>query len=292
MLRNRGSTTGSSSSSSSSSNENGVPSKSKSSSIRSFSVGKGRYQSTKFFILVTFVTAFCSLYMYLYFGMDSNENNNNARLLFVNGKGIEQNNRSIEDHGSIGIAAGEKGNVRSGEGGDDNTDDIHIVFSTDCSAYQHWQSYLLFFSAYRIKQPGKITRIASGCSEESKKMEEAWHNEHVKKMSEDYNIHFTPQFSAVKDKHGNTKGDYKFFNKPMGLLHWLEHGNEQVINTSTGEIKNENALIALIDPDMIFLKHLTREFSGEKMVIRRAAESELKKFRVDHGVVRIKDVVS
>ena len=189
------------------------------------------------------------------------------------------NNLSAEVQGGIGEAKVENVTQEGSEG----NDDIHIVFSTDCSAFQHWQSYLLFYSAYRIKQPGKITRIASGCSDDGKKIEESWHNEHIKKMSKDYNIHFTPHFSTVKDEAGNAKGDYKFFNKPMGLLHWLEHGEGMGVDVNTGKMKNENTVVALLDPDMILLKHITRDFSNEKMVIRPSHDPE--RFRVEHGVV-------
>lgn len=37
---------------------------------------------------------------------------------------------------------------------------MHIIFSTDCSAYQDWQSIVLFYSARTVKQPSPITRIA------------------------------------------------------------------------------------------------------------------------------------
>jgi len=75
---------------------------------------------------------------------------------------------------------------------------LHIIFSTDCSTYQQWQSYLFFYSAYAIGQPGYITRIVSGCnndddddddtsggsSSSSKKKKEdeelQWHNIHVR----------------------------------------------------------------------------------------------------------------
>jgi hypothetical protein len=46
-----------------------------------------------------------------------------------------------------------------------NDDDIHIVFSTDCSGYQHWQSMLTSYSAARVGQKGRVTRIASGCTD-------------------------------------------------------------------------------------------------------------------------------
>ena len=41
-------------------------------------------------------------------------------------------------------------------------------------------------------------------------------------MSDRFRIHFTPHFSGVKDPvTGEVKGDYKFFNKPFGLKHFL-----------------------------------------------------------------------
>merc|ERR1719232_1244004 len=76
----------------------------------------------------------------------------------------------------------------------------HLVFSTDCSAYQHWQSYMLFFSAMKINQPGFVTRIASGCSEEDERNERAWHETHISIMSSQFQIHFTPAYSKV-DEH-------------------------------------------------------------------------------------------
>lgn len=39
-----------------------------------------------------------------------------------------------------------------------NDDVIHILFSTDCSTYQDWQSLLVFHSAYAVGQKGEITR--------------------------------------------------------------------------------------------------------------------------------------
>ena len=106
---------------------------------------------------------------------------------------------------------------------------LHIIFSTDCSTYQQWQSYLFFYSAYAIGQPGYITRIVSGCnnddddddddddtsggsSSSSKKKKEdeelQWHNIHVRHvMSDWYRIHFTPKFSTVKQYDEEENGD-------------------------------------------------------------------------------------
>ena len=40
---------------------------------------------------------------------------------------------------------------------------VHIVFSTDCSGYQHWQSIVLYYSLRRSGHLGPVTRVASGC---------------------------------------------------------------------------------------------------------------------------------
>ena len=154
----------------------------------------------------------------------------------------------------------------------------HLIFSTDCSEFQHWQSYMLFHSAYKVNQPGTITRIASGCSDDEMIKAQNWHDEHVSKvMGERFKIHLTPHFSGVKDeKTGETVGDYKFFNKPFGLRHWMEH--------SDGNINgNEDAVVILIDPDMVLLRPITGDFSNDRETVvgKRAAVN--RKFKVEHG---------
>lgn len=138
---------------------------------------------------------------------------------------------------------------------------LHMVFSTDCSSYQHWQAYLMFHSAMEVNQPGYVTRIASGCSKEEAKIAKEWHEKHITKpMSNRFIIHFTPHFSSVKDKDGNTKGDYKFFNKPFGVLHWMENGIDRKGSMA-------DAIVILIDPDMLLLRPVTHDFSDERDTI-------------------------
>ena len=161
---------------------------------------------------------------------------------------------------------------------------VHIVFSTDCSAFQHWQSYLLFYSAYRINQPGKITRIASGCTDEEEAEEQAWHNQHISSvMTEDYTIHFTPHFSAVKDASGEVKGDYKFFNKPMGLKHWMENSPDMGVDGGVVLPEHEDTIVALLDPDQLLLKQIGDDFSDLKLTLVSKFAEEGRKFKVEHG---------
>uniref|UniRef100_A0A7S4ITT2 Uncharacterized protein n=1 Tax=Odontella aurita TaxID=265563 RepID=A0A7S4ITT2_9STRA len=159
----------------------------------------------------------------------------------------------------------------------------HIVFSTDCSAYQHWQSYVLFYSALKVGQEGFVTRIASGCSDKDGKAELEWHNKHIRgPMSDKFGLHLTPHFSSVK-KDGEVVGDYEFFNKPFGLRHWMEHGEGMGINTNTGAMKNEDMIIVLLDPDQILLRPFTDDFSNDDEVLIHNSRKENRKFKVEHG---------
>lgn len=118
---------------------------------------------------------------------------------------------------------------------------------------------------------GTIVRIASGCGEDEEEAAQKWHDEHIANVfGERYRIHFTPHFSSVKDSDGNVKGDYKFFNKPFGLRHWMANTNI-----------NDNDIVVLIDPDMIILTQLNGDFSSQRDVIVGNRKQE--KFKVEHG---------
>ena len=42
---------------------------------------------------------------------------------------------------------------------------VHVVFSTDCTAFQHWQALVLLQTAASAGQRGRATRIVSGCAD-------------------------------------------------------------------------------------------------------------------------------
>jgi hypothetical protein len=69
-------------------------------------------------------------------------------------------------------------------------EDIHVIFSTDCTPFQDWQTIVLFHSARTVGQKGSITRIASGCDDDKKKELTALYA----KLYPDYRVHFTPDF--------------------------------------------------------------------------------------------------
>jgi len=97
-------------------------------------------------------------------------------------------------------------------------DEFHVVFSTDCGSYQDWQSEVVYHSATLAGQPGRITRIASGCTAAEAAKLRARHAE--PDLAGRFLVHLTPHFSTD----GDSGKDYKFYNKPYGLRHWLGAG--------------------------------------------------------------------
>lgn len=59
------------------------------------------------------------------------------------------NPKSLQDFGHGG-SVDSGGSVRGALTNGNGSDQVHVIFSTDCSAFQHWQSYLLAFSAYQV----------------------------------------------------------------------------------------------------------------------------------------------
>ena len=122
---------------------------------------------------------------------------------------------------------------------------VHVIFSTDCNPFQDWQSIVVFHSARTVGQVGPVTRIASGCSEEKKVELTALY----KKLYPEYHVHFTPDFK--KDE--KTGKSYHFYNKPYGLQHWLQYADPPI---------PDHTIVALIDPDMVFLRPISTQVAG------------------------------
>lgn len=143
--------------------------------------------------------------------------------------------------------------------------EFHVIFSTDCGSYQDWQSEVVYHSATLVGQPGTITRIASGCTEAEAAKLVARHA--LPDLAGRFLVHLTPHFSTD----GESGKDYKFYNKPYGLRHWLAHAEPPL---------GEDAVVALIDPDFIFLRPMTADVSNSSAILasapvdaRRAARS-------------------
>ena len=127
---------------------------------------------------------------------------------------------------------------------------LHIIFSTDCTAAQDWQSLVLFSSASQVGQPGLITRIASGCND-TRRLELA---ELYARLSPRYRVHVTPDFSHDI----RSKKVFKYYNKPFGTRHWLEHADPPV---------SSGTMVVLLDPDMILLEPITAQIKVKSNIL-------------------------
>ena len=114
---------------------------------------------------------------------------------------------------------------------DDDADAIHLVFSTDCGGYQHWQAISSWYASQAAGHRGPVTRIASGCSEEQAAKIRA-EFARIDKTGR-LRLHAAPS-TAI--------GGYKYSNKPGGLVHFLQHAPVDA------------KFVALVDPDMLMIK--------------------------------------
>ena len=141
--------------------------------------------------------------------------------------------------------------------------DVHIVFSTDCSGYQHWQSIAAYYSIKRSGHLGPVTRIASGCGPSQQDKITA---EMQKIYPDHFRVHFTPSFALAGT-------NYKYSNKPGGLYHWITH------------VEIKEAIVALIDPDMMLLRPITPELGVG--LTAEPVSRDLVQYKDENGVVQI-----
>ena len=142
----------------------------------------------------------------------------------------------------------------------------HVVFSTSCTDQQHWESYVLFYHAYKVGQHGNVTRLLSGCNKKEEEEQRLFHQTHIETLSPNFHVHFTPDFGMVQHHvHANKREPYKYMNKPFAMKHWYEH----VLRYNQSKPSNtqyDNDIVFLIDPDMILMKPLTHDFRQDPTV--------------------------
>jgi len=132
---------------------------------------------------------------------------------------------------------------------------FHIVFSTGCNAFQDWQSYAFFYQIYKSGQLGDVTRVASGCTEaDAVTLQQVFvHQIKTLPTGDRFHLHLTPDYSK-------TAGiDFKFFNKPFGLLHWMEHAMDW---PSTLD-QYEDTIVVVMDPDQFLLRPFQVDYSND-----------------------------
>jgi peptidyl serine alpha-galactosyltransferase len=141
---------------------------------------------------------------------------------------------------------------------------IHIVFSTDCGTFQDWQTLVFFYSARLVHQPGQVTRIASGCTPEKESQLRQLYSQLF--PTDPFSVHFTPDYSVDK----RTGQKYHFYNKPYGVLHWIEHSSPAI---------TPGTVVAICDPDFIFLRPLTTQLHTTNTLTSLWSMDELDQIR-------------
>jgi hypothetical protein len=106
-----------------------------------------------------------------------------------------------------------------------------------------------FHSAWKVRQPGNVTRLVSGCTPAQIKALQKEHQEKIAPISDRFHLHITPDY-GVKD-------NQKYWNKPHGLLDWME----QVLGYPNKAFQYNNDIIIIVDPDMMLLRPITHDFS-------------------------------
>lgn len=155
--------------------------------------------------------------------------------------------------------------------------EYHIVFSTGCSIFQDWQSYVFFYFAMVRDQPGTVTRIVSGCSKDDQATLQKLFDDQIATMVEPgrFQIHFTPDFSRLKP--GIL---YKYWNKPFGMKHWMENALG-----FPGKPINEDAIVILMDPDQMIVRPFrNNDFSHTiwAKTTEKSSDGE-PRTRIEHG---------
>jgi peptidyl serine alpha-galactosyltransferase len=162
-----------------------------------------------------------------------------------------------------------------------SNEEHHLIFSTSCDSKQDWQGYLFFYQVMVIGQPGHVTRIVSGCSKSEEQLVRQQFETFIRPMSDRFHIHFTPQYGIVPGKSWQLT---KYWNKPFGILHFLEH----VLGFPDNAKEHEDSIIILVDPDMLLLQPIVNEFSNFPMetwtpFFQGQSSSETFRTKVSHG---------
>ena len=101
----------------------------------------------------------------------------------------------------------------------------HMVFSTSCNDQQHWESIVFFYHAYKVQQPGTVTRILSGCTPPQMQHQRQVYHDYVQplrrqgqppfnttngKHDVQFYLHFAPDYAKLQKAHNHP---YKYMNK-------------------------------------------------------------------------------
>jgi peptidyl serine alpha-galactosyltransferase len=190
----------------------------------------------------------------------------------------EETSRRVGDSdGAEAVASAEtmdKSDIIPEADSQEEGDTFHLVFSTGCTPFQNWQSYVFFHRAMVVQQPGCVTRIASGCSPERQRDLRSFFEEHIATMASaaspgSFRIHFTPDYSNVK-----AGEHYPYFNKPFGVRHWMEnvlgYRNDAAAASPRNGNEHDNTIVVLLDPDELLLRPFAKNDFSDGSWVRRS----------------------
>lgn len=155
----------------------------------------------------------------------------------------------------------------------------HVVFSSGCSTFQDWQSYVFFYHVMHSGQEGHVSRIASGCAgQEEQDLRRIFADEIESMAPGRHHLHLTPDFSEVSSNRSKAKNQrpFKYYNKPFGMRHWMQHA----LGYPENHALHDDSIIILLDPDQIMLRPFTNDFSSSSEVWKL---KEGYKLKVEHG---------
>jgi peptidyl serine alpha-galactosyltransferase len=89
-------------------------------------------------------------------------------------------------------------------------------------------------------------------------------------------LHLTPDYSTIPKK---LKNKFKYFNKPYGVRHWMEHA----LGYPDNHALHDDSIIILLDPDQILLRPFTGDFSNS------SESSEAWRLHHEYGPKRISE---
>jgi peptidyl serine alpha-galactosyltransferase len=144
---------------------------------------------------------------------------------------------------------------------------LHFVFQTDCrDPAQNWQAYVLFHRMYKMNQPGEVTRVVTGCPKGRHASMEEDHKIQIEPMGRAdpaspsrFHLHFAPAHPK-QDTVGTLRADMKYFNRPFGVDHWMQH----VLGYSENYPSNfhDGTVIIMLDTDMFVMRPFATEFDS------------------------------
>ncbi|GBG26236.1 Peptidyl serine alpha-galactosyltransferase [Hondaea fermentalgiana] len=143
---------------------------------------------------------------------------------------------------------------------------LHIIFSSGCNYFQHWQSELLLATAKLVGQRGRITRIVSGCHDRSAETIQHRHQtfpagkndllvpmlELNRSVNDEFGLYVTPSFEGARD--------FPWINKPSSIEYFMTHARPEL--DRLGE-----TVVAILDPDFVFLRPLSQSETDPQDII-------------------------